>query len=394
VALGFQPKFGVVGYGWLALILALLAVPAVAATSSVKTIHKDADQGSSDQWEFATTADDSGHVYAIYPQSRRDPNCATCWLPSLMLITSHDSGAHWDAPRSLTPFSSGQANPQIVVDAADHRTVYAAWLENMNRDVMVAKSSDFGQSWSVVMADRGLWSAEHPVLAARGQDVYVGFTRTHSLMVATSHNGGVAFGSAEISAGASFAASLADSATVDNDGNIYLAWAGYTATSATNGRVHLYISRLLERGGRWATTLMDTSRDPEGCSAYQCAWGYLGAQISLTSDSAGVLYALWNASSGLNQAERIYFASSTTRGEIWSQKVELSNAPTGATHTMPLIAASSAGTVRVAWMDSRFTPDWSAFYRTSTNGGATWSDEKRVPTRALASLYAPTSSTE
>ena len=355
------------------------------------------NDSSSDQWELATAADDSGHVYVIYPQSRRDPDCGTCWLPSLTLVTSHDDGSHWEAPRVLTPFSSGQTNPQIAVDAADHRVVYATWLENGNHDVMVAKSSDFGQSWSVVLADRGGFGAEtpaadHPVLAARGQDVYVGFTRANTLWVASSHNGGVGFIAADIHAGASFVTSLSSAAAVDNDGNIYLAWAGYTANSGangTNGRVHLYISRLLERGGRWATSLMDTSRTPEGCSAYHCAWGYLGAQISLASDSAGVLYALWTAASSAIHPERVYFASSTTHGETWSAKAELSNAPASAIHALPVIAASSAGTVRVAWMDSRRSPDWNTFYRTSTNGGATWSDEQRVPTHALASLYAP-----
>src|ERR1700675_3311108 len=102
-------------------------------------------------------------------------------------------------------------------------------------------------------------------------------------------------------------------------------------------------------GAAGPTTLMDTSRNPAGCSAYQCAWGYLGAQITLAADSAGVLYALWNATPSLNQPERVYFASSTTRGEIWSVKAGLSSAPLGARHTLPVIAAGSAGVVRVAW---------------------------------------------
>ncbi len=386
MALGARPQYGIfVRVPQIALALILFAAPIVATAMSTPSPNDSAG----DQWELATAADDSGHIYVLYPQYRAASDCTTCRIPSLTLVSSHDDGAHWDAPRALTPVRSGQTAPQIVVDAADHRVVYATWLENHKQDLMVAKSSDFGQSWSLVLADRGDFSesSEHPVIAARGQDVYVGFTRGHSLWIAVSHTGGVAFSSAVVHSGASFVAALAGAASVDTDGNVYLAWAGYSANSG--GRVHLYITRLLERGGRWATNLMDTSPVPDGCSAYHCAWGYLGAQISLAADSGGVLYALWTASSALTQPEHLYFASSTTHGETWSPRTELSNAPPNAREAFPVIAAGSSGTVRVAWMDSRFRPNWSAFYRTSTNGGATWSDEHQISSRAIASLYAP-----
>jgi hypothetical protein len=383
-----QAKYGMffLRRAWPVLLTLISFIPVAAAIST------SAGDPSADQWELATTADDSGHVYVLYAQYRSLADCATCRVPTLTLVTSHDEGEHWEAPRALTPTHSGQVSPQVVVDAADHRVVYATWLENNKQDVMVAKSSDFGQSWSIVLADHGAFdgisaSAEHPVIAARGQDVYVGYTRGHSLWAAVSHSGGVAFSSVIVHSGASFAAALSGAAAVDSDGNVFFAWSGYTQN--IGGRVHLYITRLVDRGGRWATNLMDTSRVPDGCAAYHCAWGYLGAQISLAADAGGVLYALWTASSALNQPERVYFASSTTHGETWSPKSELSNAPPNAREAFPVIAAGAAGTVRVAWMDSRFSPNWSAFYRTSTNGGATWSDEHQIMSRALASLYAP-----
>ncbi len=383
-----RPQYGSAIFAsvWLlALALILLRVPAAAMSTTPAT-------EAGDQWELATTADDSGHIYVLYPQYRATSDCTTCRIPSLTLVSSGDEGTHWDTPRVLTPLRSGQTSPQIVVDAADHRVVYATWLESNQHDLMVAKSSDFGQSWSLVLADRTESISEsayaaHPVIAARGQDVYVAFSRDHSLWIAVSHNAGVTFSSAVVHAGASFVAALAGAVAVDNDGNVYIAWEGYTADSG--GRVHLYISRLLERGGRWATNLMDTSRVPDGCFAYHCAWGYLGAQISLAADAGGVLYSLWTSSASPGQPERVYFASSTTHGDTWSPKTELSNAPADAREAFPIITAGAVGTVRVAWMDSRFRPDWSAFYRTSTNGGATWSDEHRVMSRALASLYAP-----
>jgi len=372
----------------LGLMTALFLLSSWAIAATAKPAPDTENASAADQWELATAVDDSGHIYVLYPQYHGAPGCLACRVPTMTLVMSRDQGAHWDAPRALTPSGDGQVDPQIVVDASDHRTIYAAWLENENQDVMVVKSSDFGQSWSVALADRGWQNAEHPVLAARGQDVYVGFARAGSLWLASSHDGGISFTTAGVPTRADIIAALPGAAAVDPEGNVYLAWSGYAIKTDA---VRLYISRPHERGGRWATTLMDTSRNPVGCSAYHCAWGYLGAQITLAADSAGVLYALWNATPSPNQPERVYFASSTTRGEIWSTKTGLSSAPPGTKHTLPVIAAGSAGVVRVAWMDSRNTPEWNTYFRTSTNGGATWSAERTIPSPTLASLYAPTS---
>jgi hypothetical protein len=47
-------------------------------------------------------------------------------------------------------------------------------------------------------------------------------------------------------------------------------------------------------------------------------------------------------------------------------------------HAFPAIAAGTAGDVRIAWMDTRISPYWNTFYRSSTNGGASWSGETRL----------------
>jgi hypothetical protein len=105
--------------------------------------------------------------------------------------------------------------------------------------------------------------------------------------------------------------------------------------------------------------------------------------MALASDDAGVLYALWNAGSVMGGPQRIYFSSSTNQGESWSAKAEVSNAPLGVEHCFPAITAGTAGDIRVAWMDTRRVdtqnhPVWNTFYRTSTNGGATWLPESQL----------------
>jgi hypothetical protein len=363
----------------LALLLALLTAPsalAAAGSSFSPQVRIGFPQG--DQWEPAIAADGYGHVYVLYPQYGLVPGCSLCALPSMTLVVSNNNGLSWEPPREITPHSSGQFDAQIVVDPADHRTLYAAWLQNDNTDAIIAKSADFGQSWSVVIADRGSEDADKPILAVRGRDVYVAFNRVRRIRVAASHNGGITFSSTDVNPALRMVRALAGGATIDPDQNVFVAWAGYAARDGGKGRVNLYVSKSSDGGQSWITTAMDSSGAPPDCSAFHCERGYLGAQITMASDEAGTLYALWNSGLGEKAAERINFASSTTAGETWSPRASVSRAAQGVEHAFPAITAGPAGDVRIAWMDTRNSPLWNLYYRSSTNGGATWSPEARL----------------
>jgi len=333
-----------------------------------------------DQWEPAIATDGYGHVYVLYPQYVTVLNCPTCSLPSMVLVVSNDNGATWQSPRLISPVGSGQFDAQIVVDPLDRRTVYASWLQNNKSDTVVAKSLDFGQTWSIVVADSTNAGVDKPILAVRGKDVYVGFNHAQKVWVSLSHDAGNTFTSVNVNSNAKLGWSLAGGSAIDPAGNVYFSWAGYTQSGGAKGPVNLYISKSSDGGQTWTTTLLDVSGSPPDCSAYQCGWAYLGAQITMTADSAGTLYALWNAGPANKQPERIYFSSSTTAGATWLPTLDVSAAPLGVEHSFPAIVAGSAGDVRIAWMDSRQNPLWNTYYRSSTNGGATWSSEAQLST--------------
>jgi hypothetical protein len=361
-----------------ALWLACLIVPAAFAAKAGFAPQARVGFTVGDQWEPAVATDGFGHTYVLYPQYGRVPGCRACPLPSMILVVSNDNGTTWQSPREITPPGTGQYDPQIVVDPVDHRTVYAAWLQSKRLDMVVAKSVDFGQSWSIVVADRRPTDADKPVLAVRGQDVYVGFNRDGKMWVASSHDGGITFASSNVGPKLKLVRALAGGATVDPHGSVYLAWAGYTRRDGAKGRENLYVSKSSDGGETWATRLMDVSGAAPDCGAYHCAWGYLGAQITMTSDAAGTLYALWNSAALDKSPQRIYFASSTTAGDTWSSKLSVSTAPSNVEHAFPALAAGEAGDIRIAWMDTRNHPLWNVYYRSSTNGGATWSVESRI----------------
>jgi hypothetical protein len=370
--------------------LALLIVLALAASSLASAVSAFEPQRrlgyhTGDQWEPAMAADGHGHVYVLYPQYGAVPDCSTCTAPTVALLISSDNGISWQTSKALLPFPTGQFDPQIVVDPIDRQTVYASWLQNNKRDVVVARSLDFGRTWSFSWAERGHDDADKPVLAVRGPDVYVGFNHEQQFLVAASHDAGQTFSVVSVNPNADPGWSLAGGATVDPAGNIYFGWTAYARREMPERPVSVYVSRSADGGRTWSTVLLDLSSTPPDCEGEGCQAGYLGPQIALASDAAGALYAVWNAGAANGGSERIYFSSSTTGATSWSARAEISTAGRSVEHCFPAIVAGTSGDVRVAWMDARTSefghPNrhlWNTYLRTSTNGGATWSAETQL----------------
>src|SRR5579871_1523055 len=303
-----------------------------------------------DQWEPAMAADARGHLYVLYPQYGSVSDCKACTAPTIALLVSDDNGATWQPSRTILPFTTGQFDPQIVVDPQDRQTVYASWLQNDKRDVIVARSLDFGRSWSFSVAERGQEDADKPVLAVRGTDVYVGFNHEEKFLVAASHDAGQTFSVVNVNASDRPGWSLAGGATVDPAANVYFGWTEYARFDMARRPVSVYVSRSSDGGRSWNTALLDQSSAPPACEAQSCETGFLGAQIAIASDEVGTLYALWNAGAANGGPERIYFSSSTTSGTSWSARSNVSMAAAGVEHAFPVIVAGVSGDVRIAWM--------------------------------------------
>ena len=373
-AKAFGRLFGVVALAILSTASAWAAQPGF--PPQVRVGHTTGDQ-----WEPALAADGSSHVYILYPQYVTVPGCAHCPVPTMTVVVSGNNGATWETPREIAPLGTSQFDAQIVVDPLDHRTVYAAWLQNDKHDVVVAKSEDFGETWTVTLASRDAGELDKPVLAVRGRDVFVAYNLASSVLLATSHDAGTTFTTSLVNPRTQRGWAQVGGGTVDSAGSVYLSWAAYQrGEEHGQGPVDLYVSKSTDNGKTWITTLLDESGAPPECATDECGWAYLGAQIAIASDSAGTLYTLWNSGTAGSNTERIYFSTSTTGGSTWSPRADVSRAGLGTTHAFPTIVAGAEGDVRIAWMDTRNAPLWNTFYRNSTNGGATWSAETRLST--------------
>ncbi len=333
---------------------------------------------SGDQWEPAVTADGAGHLYVLYPHYGAVPECKECQAPSMLLVASEDNGKTWQSPRVMLPAASGQFDAQIVVDPADRQTIYAAWLQAGKRAVIVAKSVDAGASWAFTVAVRSAVELDKPALAVRGQNVYVGFNCKDEVWVAVSADGARSFTTARVNASGQPGWSLLGGAVVDPNGHAYVAWASYTKAGGARGTVRLYVAKSPDGGKTWSPKLLDVSSSAPGCDDEECSEAYLGAQVALAVDAGGTLYTAWSAGSVKMGPQQVYFSSSSDGGESWQPRTNVSRGGRGVEHAFPAIVAASNSDVRVAWMDSRNAPYWNAYYRSSSNGGATWSDEIRL----------------
>jgi hypothetical protein len=90
------------------------------------------------------------------------------------------------------------------------------------------------------------------------------------------------------------------------------------------------------------------------------------------------------------------FARSTNKGATWSRPVDVSLATGGTNNVFPALVAGGRNDVRIAWQDDRNGFDaggndpnarWNTYYRSSRDGGATWSAEAKLSAFVLGYAY-------
>src|SRR5207244_11708211 len=101
----------------------------------------------------------------------------------------------------------------------------------------------------------------------------------------------------------------------------------------------------------------------------------IGAAISTVQSRT--LHVTRNAPLPHSRPPHVWYQSSTDGGVTCSARIEVSADATSSFHVFPGVAAGGTGDVRVAWMDNR-TGAYNVWYRSSSDGGRTWSAEIKV----------------
>jgi BNR repeat-like domain len=365
------------------LLLSAASLPAPSFTTATRLGYV-----AGDDWEPATAADAHQHVYALWSHYGPDPACQTCASPHSELQVSSDGGQSWSAPRALAPSALRQDDPQIEVDPADGRTVFAAFMQGNKSSEYVARSDDFGQTWHPVLVESLQRGTDKDILAVRGQDVYLGYHTQQKIFVSASHDGGANWTLQQPMQNTSkLGVSLASGAAIDSSGVVHFAWNGVQQAGQAKGDINLYITSSSNGGATWQTTLVGVSAAPPDCGCP--GWDYWGAQMALAVDDLDRVHVLWQASVADRGPNRLYYATSTNRGASFSGPQLVSDAPITANNVFPAIVTGRDDRVVIAWMDDRNGHDaggddpdarWNTYARVSDDGGASWSGSAQLST--------------
>ena len=247
-----------------------------------------------DDWEPSIAADRYGHVYAFWTHyvgyaggatGDPDPTCPGCGSPHMDLQISADGGASWSQPKAPFPTLTRQDDPQIVVDPADGRTLYASYMQDNKSSQYVAKSVDFGVTWKTMLVEPLQRGTDKDILAVRGREIYLVYHTLQKIFVSSSHDGGATWTTDNLLNGTTnsqFGQSLPSGGAVDSHGTVYFAWDGVNASGQAKGNTNLYVTKSSDRGATWTTSLVDVSQAAPSCGCP--GWDFWGAQMALGID--------------------------------------------------------------------------------------------------------------
>jgi hypothetical protein len=369
---------------------------AVAAAPAAGWAGEQLVDAFADDWEPAIAADPAAPwVYLLttrYGTSKPCPgNCPDPWIA---LEISSDGGATWTDGVPLCACKGGGQFDPIIEVVPNTGAVYSVYMSGYN--VMFIKSTNHGATWSAPVKTYGnvSWN-DKPVIAVSndGKDVYVSFNGPTGgdPYVVQSHDSGATWTQRKLVDSNRYY--FAFDADVAPDGTVYFAESSIlyggggnkgTTPSSTIDE-HVFVST--DKGATFTDRLVASVQPGLACVAAGCPPDFYLGHNALTVDATGRVVLLYDGATTAGGLQTISAQTSTTRGVSWSAAVTLS-AP-GNEATAPAVEATGSGDIR-AWyyQTTGSNPDiWNVYYRTSTNGGSTWSAAVRISDATSGAPY-------
>jgi hypothetical protein len=353
-----------------------------------------------DDWEPDIASDGSGHVYVVLAHFPGDPTCdpASGGPREIFIRVSSDGGVTFGPLVRIPDLGYPSVVDCVVTVDEVTGTVYVSFLAYarpemkwFEADVIVARSTDFGETWRAKVVNGPLCTAcDHPWIAAHDDNVYVTYASGEDHYLSRSSDGGRTWRETLILEDTHVA--FPEGAVIDAAGNAWFAW-GDCLGSCTGKTAAIYqVSRT--RAGTSRTRFARVAEGPSGphCPpAVACGFAYWGPQDDIAIDAAGNLYLVWQDNlSGkphrppIVQLSRCDAGSDCTRSTNWDYVGRVDDKTAtgcggGECYALyPRIEGDAAGRIGVSWMDDRLgdpldhTNGWNVWYRTSTDGGTSW----------------------
>jgi hypothetical protein len=332
-----------------------------------------------DDWEPAIAADPRApFVYLMTTHFADKPCPGNCPVPHISVHVSSDGGRTWAPQRPLCACKGSWQYDPVVEVVPNTGAVYAAYLNGFN--VLFTRSVDNGATWSAPVKTYGnvSWN-DKPALATsdNGEDVYISWNGPTGgdPWMAQSHDSGRTWTQTKlVDSNRYFFAFDAD---VLHDGTVVFAQSDIDYSGPGGAPVgvvhhHVFVSR--DTGATWEDHVVDTVAVGEPCIAEGCGPDFYIGHDAISADDAGGLVVLYDGAATDLGPQRIFARRSADGGRTWSARVALSVA--GENATSPAVESRGAGDVRAWYMRTSNGDDpdaWNVFYRSSADGGASWS---------------------
>jgi hypothetical protein len=348
-----------------------------------------------DDWEPEIAAEGT-HVYVGIAHFPGDPSCdpASGGPRDIFVRSSHDGGTTFGPLVALPRL--GYPNVVDVVVTVDDVTedVYVSFLAyglTSDVDVLVAKSTDNGSTWTTTKVNGPLCTAcDHPWIVAHDDNIYVMYASGEDHFLSRSSDGGATWSESLVLEDTHVA--FPEGGVLDSAGNAWFAW-GDCFGSCTGKTAAIYqVSKTM--AGTSNTTfarVAEGTAGPHCPPAVSCGFAYWGPQDDIAIDAGGNLYLVWQDNlpdkpgrPPIVQLSSCSAGSDCTESENWAYVGRVddktaSGCAGGACYAVyPRVEGGRAGQISVIWMDDRLgTPldhnnGWNVWYRTSTDGGVSW----------------------
>ena len=348
-----------------------------------------------DDWEPAIAADPSAPwVYALTTRYASDKPCpGNCPTPYIALRISQDGGATWAPSKPLCACKGGGQFDPIIEVVPNTGSVYAVYMAGFN--VVFVKSTDHGQTWSAPVKTYGnvSWN-DKPVLAVSddGRDVYVPFNGPTGgdPWLAQSHDFGATWTQTKLVNSDRYY--FAFDADVAPDGTAYLSQSSLLYGGGGNkgttpaGTIDHHVFVSTNRGQTWTNRTAAQVQPGVACTAVGCSPDFYLGHTALSADASGALVLLYDGATTTGGQQTVSARRSTDRGATWSAPVALSKS--GEEATSPAVESRATGDVRAWWMETNGGVDaWNVWYRTSTDGGQTWTAPLKISDATAGAAY-------
>ncbi|MBK6965172.1 MAG: exo-alpha-sialidase [Bacteroidales bacterium] len=303
----------------------------------------------------------SGDTVHVVWADDRDGNFEVYYKRSI------DGGLTWGDDMRITEDPALSDLPSIAVYGS---FVHIAWIDTRDSDLELyyKRSTDGGSNWEQdkrILNNPG--NAFHPAIALSGDFVHLVWyehylTSTWEIMYARSSDNGLSWEEAfplTSDPSDSFHPSICATGQA-----LHVAW-----TDNRDDNREIYYKRSMDNGLTWVPDKRLTNNG--GLSTKPC--------IGVSESNVTIVWQ--DDSNGYNE---IYYIASTNGGIEWGSEIQLTD--DFVESLSPNLAVSGPGLFLV-WVDNR---DWNheIYYRNSSDGGLSWSADKRLTDDPAESVYA------